>query len=121
MAKAGFYYYNQSDRVSCAWCHGVIAEWEEGDNPFTEHEKFFPQCPRVGLGPNIEIAGVDIEGIGIQQIRTPQRERFSTLDARIRTFAKWPANEIQPADRLATAGFYYNDKDDHVRCNCVFF
>lgn len=116
MAKAGFYYYNQSDRVSCAWCHGVIAEWEEGDNPFTEHEKFFPQCPRVGLGPNIEIAGVDIEGIGIQQIRTPQRERFSTLDARIRTFAKWPAHEIQPAERLATAGFYYNDKDDHVRC-----
>lgn len=121
MAKAGFYYYNQSDRVSCAWCHGVIAKWEVGDNPFAEHEKFFPQCPRVGLGPNIEITADEnigrIENIGgIQPIRPPKREGFSTLDARIRTFTNWPLADVQPVEQMASAGFYYKDTEDHVRC-----
>lgn len=117
LAKAGFYYYNQSDRVTCAWCHGVIAKWEEGDNPFTEHEKFFPNCPRVQLGPNItNIAGDGIRDLGIQQIQTPKREKYSCLDARIRTFSQWPRSDIQHPEVLATAGFYYLDIDDQVRC-----
>lgn len=46
LAKAGFYYFHQTDHVRCAWCQGVIAKWEEGDNPFTEHLRFFPHCER---------------------------------------------------------------------------
>lgn len=98
-------------------CHGVIAKWEEGDNPFTEHEKFFPNCPRVQLGPNItNIAGDGIRDLGIQQIQTPKREKYSCLDARIRTFSHWPRSDIQHPEVLATAGFYYLDIDDQVRC-----
>lgn len=116
LAKAGFYYFNQSDRVTCAWCHGVIAKWEVGDNPFTEHQKFFPNCPRAQLGPNIEIASDGIQNLGIQPIRTPKREKFSCLDARIRTFSRWPRSDIQLPEVLATAGFFYQEIDDQVRC-----
>lgn len=95
----------------------MIAKWEEGDNPFTEHEKFFPNCPRVQLGPNItNIAGDGIRDLGIQQIQTPKREKYSCLDARIRTFSQWPRSDIQHPEVLATAGFYYLDMDDQVRC-----
>lgn len=95
----------------------MIAKWEEGDNPFTEHEKFFPNCPRVQLGPNItNVAGDGIRDLGIQQIQIPKREKYSCLDARIRTFSHWPRSDIQHPEVLATAGFYYLDIDDQVRC-----
>lgn len=90
-----------------------------GDNPFTEHEKFFPNCPRVALGPNVELnrtAGSGINTIGIQHIRTPKRGKYLSLDARIRTFSRWPRSDIQQPEVLATAGFYYCDIDDQVRC-----
>lgn len=116
MAKAGFYYYNHSDRVCCAWCHGVISKWEVGDNPFTEHQRFFPNCPRVQFGPNIEIASDGIRDLGIQPIRAPKEEKYSCLDARIRTFSSWPRPDIQDPEVLATAGFYFQGIDDQVRC-----
>ncbi|KAJ6647353.1 Death-associated inhibitor of apoptosis 2 [Pseudolycoriella hygida] len=117
LAKAGFFYYNDSDRVSCAWCHGVIGKWEEGDDPFAEHEKFFPNCPKVKLGPNLtNVDGDAIPELGIHQVEMPKREKFSLLDARIRTYARWPCRDIQNPELLAAAGFYYMDVDDHTRC-----
>lgn len=116
LAKAGFYYYNLSDFVMCAWCHGVIGQWEIGDDPFTEHQKYFPNCPRVQLGPNIEIAS-GIRDLGIQQIRAPKQEKYACLDARLRTFqGRWPCSDIQNPEVLATAGFYFQDIDDEVLC-----
>lgn len=117
LAKAGFYYFNQTDHVRCAWCQGVIAKWEVGDNPFTEHLRFFPNCPRAQLGPNVEIQTEEsIRSLGIQQIRAPKKERYSSLDARLRSFANWPRSSVQSPETLATAGFYYQNTDDQVLC-----
>lgn len=117
MAKAGFYYLNETDHVCCAWCQGVIAKWEVGDDPFTEHLRFFPACPRAQLGPNIEIQSVaPIRSLGIQPIATPKREKYSSLDARIRSFVNWPSEDVQSAEVLAAAGFYYQNIDDQVMC-----
>lgn len=116
LAKAGFYYYNQSDHVRCAWCKGVIAKWELGDNPFNEHVKFFPSCPRAALGPNVEIASKEINNIGILPIQQSKHDQFASLDVRIRSFENWPKSDVQAPDVLATAGFYYLDEGDHVRC-----
>ncbi|RWS07542.1 baculoviral IAP repeat-containing protein 2-like isoform X2 [Dinothrombium tinctorium] len=44
MADAGFYYLNNSDRVRCFTCDGVIHEWEHGDIPIEEHKRHFPNC-----------------------------------------------------------------------------
>lgn len=116
LAKAGFYYYNQSDHVRCAWCKGVIAKWELGDNPFNEHVKFFPSCPRAILGPNVEIASKEISNIGILPIQQSKHDQFASLDVRIRSFEDWPKSDVQAPEVLATAGFYYLNEGDHVRC-----
>lgn len=117
LAKAGFYFFNLEDRVRCAWCQGVVGQWEEGDDPFVVHQRFFPACPRAVLGPNIDIpAGERISELGIQTTRPPRMPKYSSLDARLRTFAQWPVPEIQRGDVLAQAGFYYQGNQDQVRC-----
>lgn len=104
--------------MRCAWCQGVIAKWEMGDNPFAEHLRFFPECPRAQLGPNVEFQQSDesVRTLGIQQIRAPKKERFSSLDARLRSFANWQRAAVQSPEILATAGFYYQNQDDQVLC-----
>lgn len=47
LAKAGFFYFNQSDSVQCAFCLGVIENWEPDDQPLQEHILKFPRCPFV--------------------------------------------------------------------------
>lgn len=116
LAKAGFYYFNESDQVKCAWCQGVVGQWEVGDNPFSEHQRLFPDCAKVQLGPYIEAPSEGIKELGIQQIRTPKTPKYSSLDARLRTFLNWPRSEIQRSDILAQAGFHYQGVDDQVRC-----
>ncbi|KAH8297261.1 hypothetical protein KR044_008882 [Drosophila immigrans] len=116
LAKAGFYYLNQSDHVKCVWCKGVIAKWEKNDNAFDEHRRFFPNCPRVQMGPLIEITGKNMEELGIQPTTLPQRPKYSCMETRLRTFSDWPIPNIQPAEPLAQAGLYYQKIDDQVRC-----
>ncbi|EDW00601.1 GH20962 [Drosophila grimshawi] len=116
LAKAGFYYLNQSDHVRCVWCNGVIAKWEKNDNAFEEHRRFFPNCPRVQIGPLIQFAGSDLEELGIQPTSLPHRPKYSCMESRLRTFRDWPIVDIQPAEPLAQAGLYYQKIDDQVRC-----
>ena len=44
LAKAGLYYFGIADRVKCAFCNGILRNWEQGDEPMVEHRKFFPNC-----------------------------------------------------------------------------
>lgn len=117
LAKAGFYYINESDRVRCVWCNGIIAKWEIGDDPFTEHLKFFPDCSRAQLGPNVELRSVEpIQQLGIQPLKVPKNETYSSLDARVRSFGNWPSTDVQSPETLASAGFYYQNQEDQVMC-----
>ncbi|XP_037953728.1 uncharacterized protein LOC119683913 [Teleopsis dalmanni] len=116
LAKAGFFYLNRSDEVKCAWCKGVIARWEKQDNAFQEHKRFFPNCPRVQLGPLIEMTNDGIRDLGIQQISPPKMPKFSSLDTRLRTYTNWPIRDVQKPESLAQAGLYYQNVDDQVRC-----
>lgn len=45
LAKVGFFYFNQGDRVQCAFCLSIIGEWLHTDSPLEEHKKFAPTCP----------------------------------------------------------------------------
>ena len=111
LAKAGFYYLNVEDQVKCAYCGGIIGQWERGDDPLNEHIKFFPDCPIVRQ--NIQ----DDEDIGIQTVKAPKAPEFSTLESRQRSFLHecWnPA--VQDPTILSQAGFYYLGLEDEVRC-----
>ncbi|XP_058519962.1 baculoviral IAP repeat-containing protein 3 [Ochotona princeps] len=44
LASAGFYYVGHSDDVKCFCCDGGLRCWEQGDDPWVEHAKWFPRC-----------------------------------------------------------------------------
>ncbi|XP_078579904.1 baculoviral IAP repeat-containing protein 7-like [Branchiostoma floridae x Branchiostoma japonicum] len=45
LARQGFFYLGHEDRVECAFCGGVLHQWEAGDDPFIEHRRHYPHCP----------------------------------------------------------------------------
>lgn len=109
LAQAGFYYLNVDDQVKCAYCGGIIGQWERNDQPIQEHRKFFPDCPIVRQ----QQEELQQEEIGIQSVRTPKSPEFSTLESRTRSYANWNPSIQDPAI-LAQAGFFYLGTDDEV-------
>lgn len=110
LARAGFYYLGTEDAVKCAYCSGIIAQWEANDVPKDEHKKFFPQCPKVLMD---EVKGEDECGI---EYGKPKNQNYATLSSRIRSFAEWKFTDIQEPEALAKAGFYFLGLSDEVRC-----
>lgn len=107
LAEAGFYYYDIGDQVKCAYCGGIIGQWEENDLPSQEHAKFFPNCPIVRLQQEEQ------EKIGIQRVRTPKYAEYNTLESRTRSFSTWDSS-VQNPTILAQAGFFYLGINDEV-------
>lgn len=44
LAKAGFIYTGQNDKVECFACHIRLAGWETTDDPWYEHRRWSEQC-----------------------------------------------------------------------------
>ncbi|XP_023367816.1 baculoviral IAP repeat-containing protein 7 [Otolemur garnettii] len=44
LAAAGFFHTGQQDKVRCFFCYGGLQSWKPGDDPWTEHAKWFPRC-----------------------------------------------------------------------------
>ena len=44
LAKAGFVYTGQGDRVFCPWCQLYLVEWETYDIPMNEHYRHSTNC-----------------------------------------------------------------------------
>ncbi|XP_006897007.1 PREDICTED: baculoviral IAP repeat-containing protein 7 [Elephantulus edwardii] len=44
LAEAGFFHTGPQDKVRCFFCSGGLQRWEPGDDPWTEHAKWFPRC-----------------------------------------------------------------------------
>lgn len=47
LARAGLFYTGLRDKVKCPFCLGAMYNWEDGDNPFIEHQKHYPECKFV--------------------------------------------------------------------------
>lgn len=108
LAQAGFYYLNVADQVKCAFCGGIIGQWETNDQPLQEHRKFFPDCPIVRQDE------IQQEEIGIQSVRTAKSPEYSTLESRTRSYANWDA-AVQDPNVLAQAGFFFLGTGDEVK------
>ncbi|KAK3095682.1 hypothetical protein FSP39_017542 [Pinctada imbricata] len=54
LTKSGFFYLGEGDKVKCFYCGGILWDWEEGDDPWEEHAKWFPDCPwlKMAKGDN---------------------------------------------------------------------
>ncbi|KAL3882670.1 hypothetical protein ACJMK2_028987 [Sinanodonta woodiana] len=44
LAAAGLYYVGVGDCVRCFNCGGGLRSWEEGDDPWIEHARWYPNC-----------------------------------------------------------------------------
>ena len=47
LARAGFLYTGEGDKVFCPWCNICLIQWETYDNPFDEHKKHSPNCDYI--------------------------------------------------------------------------
>ncbi|XP_045195762.2 baculoviral IAP repeat-containing protein 2-like [Mercenaria mercenaria] len=45
LAEAGLYYTGFEDQVRCFMCDGGLRRWDPEDVPWTEHCRWFPDCP----------------------------------------------------------------------------
>ena len=41
---AGFFYVGFADEVGCFYCGGYLKQWEDTDDAWTEHARWFPEC-----------------------------------------------------------------------------
>ncbi|XP_021028204.1 baculoviral IAP repeat-containing protein 2 [Mus caroli] len=105
LARAGFYYIGPGDRVACFACGGKLSNWEPKDDAMSEHRRHFPHCPF--LENTSETQRFSISNLSMQ-----------THSARLRTFLYWPSSVPVQPEQLASAGFYYVDRNDDVKCFC---
>ncbi|XP_039600264.1 baculoviral IAP repeat-containing protein 2 isoform X1 [Polypterus senegalus] len=109
LAKAGFYYTGQSDRVMCFSCGGTLSNWEPGDRAVVEHQRHYPQC-RFMRGERTE--NVPLTPLCVSN---PVMQLY---EERLATFINWPTRIPVRPDQLAKAGFYYVGRNDDVKCFC---
>ncbi|XP_058253902.1 E3 ubiquitin-protein ligase XIAP isoform X1 [Hemibagrus wyckioides] len=110
LAQAGMFYVPESnrqlDRVQCFCCAGMLVNWEEGDDPWQEHARLYPNC--------FFILGHDVGNIPSEQPRQSRSSSMESFEERFESF-KDRAHPINP-EMLARAGFYSMGERDGVVC-----
>ncbi|XP_026872277.2 E3 ubiquitin-protein ligase XIAP [Electrophorus electricus] len=112
LAQAGFYVPETSeevDRVQCFCCGGMLSSWEEGDDPWAEHAKYYHNCFFI-LGHDVG----NIPSEQSQQQSSAPRGSMESFEERLNSFR----NTLHPVDheKLARAGFYSKGERDRVSC-----
>lgn len=120
LANAGFFYLNR-DRVQCAFCRGIVSNWERGDRPLSEHARHFPRCPFI---MEEDVGNIPITTDPIRHIppnRAPFHPSYQTTESRRRTFDRNFDSTVVNHDSLAEAGFFAVGIADYVKCfHCDF-
>ncbi|GIY30751.1 e3 ubiquitin-protein ligase XIAP [Caerostris darwini] len=49
LSECGLFYTDNEDIVTCFYWGGSLGNWELNDNPWVEHEKYFPDCRYLNL------------------------------------------------------------------------
>ncbi|XP_030637248.1 baculoviral IAP repeat-containing protein 2 [Chanos chanos] len=115
LAKAGFYYLGQGDRVACFSCGGQLSNWEPGDRAVSEHQRHYPNC-RFVRGDRADNVSIATGGSGT--LANVANSAMQLYDDRLPTFVNWPSRIPVRPDQLAKAGFYYVGRNDDVKCFC---
>ncbi|XP_078492411.1 zinc finger protein [Ciona intestinalis] len=141
LARSGFFYLGNLDRVQCFSCGGVLRNWNYGDNITTEHRRHFPHCRMTkGTENNNVPSSSPLEASNaprrnIQEPPDPSESEQRELelmfpcqhpvnshmrhnDSRVVTFdSRWPKNKTQATvQQIAKAGFFYLGDRDRVKC-----
>uniref|UniRef100_A0A3P8QPW4 Baculoviral IAP repeat containing 2 n=1 Tax=Astatotilapia calliptera TaxID=8154 RepID=A0A3P8QPW4_ASTCA len=129
LAKAGFYYLGQGDRVACFSCGGQLSNWEPGDRALSEHQRHYPNCRfvRGDRADNVSLAGAAATASlaansqmssGATVLTNVSNPAMQQSEERLLTFVNWPSRIPVRPEQLAKAGFYYVGRNDDVKCFC---
>ncbi|XP_029430356.1 baculoviral IAP repeat-containing protein 1 [Rhinatrema bivittatum] len=135
LAAAGFFFTGVKDTVQCFSCGGCLGNWEEGDDPWKEHAKWFPECEFLKIKKSQKEIKHYIQNydgfIGVvgKHFTTEWQKRTCPLesatiasnifeDEKVRqdSFKTWPRDAHADPDALAKAGFFYTGELDIVGC-----
>ncbi|XP_063175380.1 baculoviral IAP repeat-containing protein 1 [Chroicocephalus ridibundus] len=139
LARAGFFFTGKKDTVQCFACGGCLGNWEDGDDPWREHAKWFPECEFLQSKKSSEeiknyietysgfvgVVGKDFTASFIKEnLSTATGDLvlniFEDEGVRLDSFKTWPAEARVEATALAKAGFFYTGEGDTVQCfNCA--
>jgi len=81
LARSGFFFLGNSDRVQCFSCAGVLRNWSYGDDVDSEHRRHFPTC-RMMTGTearNVPINPPSLDPAGNASLTPEQRVCFSSF------------------------------------------
>lgn len=135
LARAGFYFTGQADRVRCFSCRKTVENWCEEDVPVERHKEVSPSClflsctHRTGSDSLFSNGSVSNEeaadfqyrlrtGEVVDESTYPMSPHMRSEEARLQTFSSWPSNSPMRPRELAQAGFYYLGRSDMVQCFC---
>ncbi|KAL3257292.1 hypothetical protein MRX96_046499 [Rhipicephalus microplus] len=133
LAQAGFYYLHEQDKVKCAFCKGVVHNWEPGDDPPAGARpplpvlpaRSAPECAELFIAESAEGQGLqlkgntpssELSGLGVSVHVGPKHPSQASPDARLRTFEKWPTTCPKRPQELVVAGFFYIGVNDYTKC-----
>ncbi|KAM8960820.1 baculoviral IAP repeat-containing protein 1-like [Pelodytes ibericus] len=135
LASAGFFYAGKKDTVQCFSCGGCLGLWQEKDDPWKEHAKWFPECCflqskkspseiKQYIKSYSGFAGYTgkhfmtiLRGeIFPKETRSTSLGIFENEEVRFDSFKEWPENAQADPAALAKAGFYYTGISDSVKC-----
>uniref|UniRef100_A0A8C2MIS0 Uncharacterized protein n=1 Tax=Cricetulus griseus TaxID=10029 RepID=A0A8C2MIS0_CRIGR len=135
LSAAGFVFTGKRDTVQCFSCGGCLGNWEEGDDPWKEHAKWFPKCEFLQSKKSSEEIAQYIksyEGFvhvtGEHFVNSWVRRElpvvsaycndsvFANEELRLDTFKDWPHNSPGAVEALVRAGLFYTGIRDIVQC-----
>uniref|UniRef100_A0A8C6RLB4 Baculoviral IAP repeat-containing protein 1a-like n=2 Tax=Nannospalax galili TaxID=1026970 RepID=A0A8C6RLB4_NANGA len=135
LSAAGFVFTGKRDTVQCFSCGGCLGNWEEGDDPWKEHAKWFPKCEFLqSKKPTEKIAEYIQSYEGFVHVTAEnfvdswvKRELpmtaaygkdsvFANEELRLDTFKNWPHDSPAGVAALVRAGLFYTGKRDIVQC-----
>jgi Inhibitor of Apoptosis domain/Zinc finger, C3HC4 type (RING finger) len=81
LTNAGFYYTGKGDRVCCFSCGGGLKDWEENDQPWEQHARWYSKCQYLKLmkGKNYIIGVLNQTTSKSSHIKEPKNERLCKI------------------------------------------
>ncbi|XP_035617958.1 E3 ubiquitin-protein ligase XIAP-like isoform X2 [Oncorhynchus keta] len=139
LARAGFYFTGQADKVRCFSCHKTVENWRGGDAPVERHAEVSPSCKFLSCTHRSRVNSLqgamltnetsynedaeDMEfrlrtGEVVDDTTYPMAPHMASEDSRFNTFGPWPSTSPVRPRELAQAGLFYLGEGDQVQCFC---
>ncbi|KAM9251225.1 LOW QUALITY PROTEIN: baculoviral IAP repeat-containing protein 1g-like [Cariama cristata] len=135
LARAGFFFAGKKDTMQCFACGGCLGNWEEDDEPWREHAKWFLKCEFLQSRKSSEEIKKYIETysgfVGEEGHFTASFIKETLLTATgnlvlnffedgLDSSKTWPAEACVEATALAKARCFYMGEGNRVQCfNCA--